>query len=237
LTLAEESERRHLATHLHENLVQILGLIQIKLSMLDEAGSVKLADREDRTRELTSLVARAVDASQSLTHQLGHPTLYDLGFVAGAQRLAEDIETLYGKKVVVDDDDQPKPLNEPIRVMLFQCLRESLVNACKHAQVDVIQVRIRRIGDNVRVMVADRGVGFDPAGITSGQTRGFGLFSIRERLGYLGGRVDIRSSPGKGAVVSMTVPVDGVASDASAVPGKGPKAGSGVTEPDTLPEP
>ena len=229
LTLAEEGERRRLASQLHDNLLQILGLIQIKLSMLESPASS--ADPGGRARELASLVARAVEASRSLTHQLGHPALYDLGFVAGAQRLAEDIETLYSKKVVVDDDEQPKPLSVPIRVMLFQGLRESLVNACKHAGVDLIQVRIRRIGDHVRVVVADRGVGFDPDSIQRRQARGFGLFSLRERLGYLGGRVHVRSSPGKGAVVAMTVPVDGAA-DAGDVPGIGPSADSGRIEPD-----
>ena len=94
LSLAEEKERRRLAGNLHDGLVQILGLIQIKLSLLEQTSGE--AARQAVLKEIEDLVARSVLSSRSLTLQLGHPALYDLGFVAGAQWLAEDVGALFG---------------------------------------------------------------------------------------------------------------------------------------------
>ncbi|UCD48878.1 MAG: PAS domain S-box protein [Phycisphaerales bacterium] len=206
LSLAEERERRRLAANLHDNLVQHLGLIQIKLSLLRQTPNE--VERQAALKEIEELVGRSIASSRSLTLQLSHPVLYDLGFVAGAEWLAEDVQALYGLKVSVKDDGHPKPLEERIRVVLFQCLREVLINASKHAQVDNVRVRIeRRHDDSVRVTVRDRGVGFDPAVLDNRSTHGFGLFSIRERLQHLRGHVKVRSAPGKGTTVILTVPL------------------------------
>jgi signal transduction histidine kinase len=206
LSLAEERERRRLAANLHDNLTQNIGLIQIKLSLLRQTPNK--VERQTVLQEIEELVGRSIASSRSLTLQLSHPVLYDLGFVAGAQWLAEDVQALYGLKVSVKDDGCPKPLDERIRVVLFQCLREVLINASKHARVDDVRVRIERChDDSVRVTVRDRGVGFDPAVLDNRSTHGFGLFSIRERLQHLRGHVEIRSKPGKGTTVMLTVPI------------------------------
>jgi PAS domain S-box-containing protein len=204
LTLAEERERRRLAASLHDNLVQLLGLIQIKLSLLRKA---KGRERSALLTELDALAERSVGSSRSLTRQLSHPGLYDQGFLAGAQWLAEDIQSLYGVAVSIHDDGRPKPIDEPARVVLFQCLREALANAAKHARVSKIRVRIACGRGMARVTVRDPGIGFDLSTIPQRSPRSFGLFSIRQRLEHLGGRFAIRTAPGKGTAVLMAVPL------------------------------
>jgi PAS domain S-box-containing protein len=211
LTLAEERERRRLAANVHDNLTQILGLIQIKLSLLQGA---KAVERRALLGELQHLAERSVKASRSLILQLSHPGLYDLGFLAGAEWLAEDIQALYGVPVSVRDDGLPKPLDEPVRVVLFQCLREALANAAKHAHAPNVRVRISRSRGMVRVVVRDRGVGFDLATLAQQPKRGFGIFSIRERVEHLGGRFTVHARPGKGTTVLLTLPLSLPASPA-----------------------
>jgi signal transduction histidine kinase len=209
LSLAEERERRRLAGHLHDEVAQLLSLAQIRLSMVSR--SAKAKTKAGIRQELGDLLGRALQATRSLTFQLSHPALYDLGFVAGAEWLVEDFQKLYGLDVTLDDDHQPKPIDLRVRVVLFQCLRELLVNAAKHAKVKSASVSIARAGDAVEVRVSDEGVGCKPHVLNhrKGQSHsgGFGLFSIRERLNSLGGKMELESAPGHGTTVTLQVPI------------------------------
>ena len=84
-----------------------------------------------------------------------------------------------------------------------------LVNVAKHARADNVTVSTERIGDEVHVSVEDDGVGFDllHARQIGWQNSGYGLFSIRERLSYIGGEVAINSKLGKGTRVTILAPV------------------------------
>jgi signal transduction histidine kinase len=111
--------------------------------------------------------------------------------------------------VEVEDDAQPKPLNNEGRVLLFRAVRELLFNVLKHAQTSRARVRLHRDGDHVRLAVEDNGVGFAPDRLcaSSAKIEGFGLFSIRERLNYFHGRMEINSVPGQGTTVILTIPL------------------------------
>ena len=109
--------------------------------------------------------------------------------------------------VEVVDDNLPKPLDNEDRVLLFRAVRELLFNVLKHAQADSAKVCMHRNGDHLRVIVEDNGVGFTPEKLaaSTGKIEGFGLFSIRERLNYFGGTMEIESSPGKLTRVILTI--------------------------------
>jgi signal transduction histidine kinase len=86
---------------------------------------------------------------------------------------------------------------------------ELLVNVVKHAQARHIEVSLRREGGNLKVEVGDDGAGFQvhQAEPRRWEGSGFGLFSIRERLRPLGGRLEVQSAPGAGTHVTLTVPL------------------------------
>jgi len=96
-----------------------------------------------------------------------------------------------------------------VSVLLFQSVRELLLNTVKHAQVSAASVEIARRDVGVEVVVADTGVGFDPSGLrlAGGTEGGFGLFSIRERMELLGGHLEIDSAPGRGSRFTLWVPM------------------------------
>jgi PAS domain S-box-containing protein len=205
LVLAEERERRQLAGDLHDEISQLLTLARIRLGVLERSAAG--TDLAGRLGELRPPIEQAIQAVRSLTFQLCPPALYDLGFVPAAEWLAEDMQQRYGLRVEVCDDGADKPLDERMRVVLFRSLREVLINAAKHSGVDSAQVRIRREGTRVLVQVEDAGAGFDWQGHRGRMRPGFGLFSIEERLGYLGGRLEIRSAPGGGTTVTLEAPL------------------------------
>jgi signal transduction histidine kinase len=100
-------------------------------------------------------------------------------------------------------------LPEDVKVLLFESVRELLFNAVKHAHALTVGVSLRRTeGEGIEIEVSDSGPGFDPAALRAGWVGGgFGLFSIRERLSLVGGRVEIDSTPGRGSRVRLIAPL------------------------------
>jgi signal transduction histidine kinase len=99
-------------------------------------------------------------------------------------------------------------MDDEIKVLLFRSVRELMINIVKHAQARNARVTIRRENDNVNIEVEDDGVGIkglqgDPS---LKSISGFGLFSIRERLHYLGGQVQVESENGQGTKITLVVP-------------------------------
>jgi signal transduction histidine kinase len=100
-------------------------------------------------------------------------------------------------------------MDRAVSATLFRAVRELLINVSKHARVSKAVVAVaRNADDTVSVTVSDAGAGFDPNGVvTSADSGGFGLISLRERLGYLGGAMEVKSVPGDGTSVIVKVPL------------------------------
>jgi len=199
LSLAEERERRRIATGLHDHACQALVLSKMRLQ------AMQIAATERGSTEITDVCDTLDETIQSIRGQifdLSSPTLYKFGLEAALAELLEDkVEAQHGIHCSFRDDDAPKPLAEDVRVLLFQSVRELLINTIKHAQANEVTLGIARSNDCVRITVADDGVGFDVEDVlsTPSRSRGFGLFNIKERLDYIGGTLDIRSRPGEGS--------------------------------------
>jgi PAS domain S-box-containing protein len=207
LSLTEERERRQLATVLHDNIAQLLVLAKAKFEKIQESSFYRSLARP--VEEILRLIDESIRYTRSLIFELSPPILYDLGFEAAMEWLAEHMEQQYGLVVTVEDDHQPKPLNNEARVLLFRAVRELLFNVLKHAQASCARVCMHREDDFLRVSVEDNGVGFAPDKLSgpSGKVEGFGLFSIRERLNYFGGSLEIRSQPGQVTTVILVMPL------------------------------
>jgi PAS domain S-box-containing protein len=207
LSLTEERERRRLATELHDCVGQTLALCKIKLGMVRQlASSTELAEALD---EIDKYLKEIVRATRALTFEISSPILYQLGLEAALEWLTEQIWERHGISSKFSDDRQPKPLDDDIRVLLFQAVRELLVNVAKHAQAQSVKVAIRRDDSDVQIIVEDNGAGFAnfPIGSHWSEIKGFGLFSIRERLDHVGGQLRIKSEPGNGTHVTLVAPL------------------------------
>jgi signal transduction histidine kinase len=211
LTLAEEQERRRLAVHLHDQIGQNLALSNIKLqelrSSLKKNGAAGLIGEVDN---LSRLLTQTIEETQSLTSRISPPILYDLGLEAALEWLTDRFSQQHGLLAYFESDRQPKPVDENLKVLLFQAVQELLVNVVKHAQAHSLKVSMWRQDDNLNIGVEDDGVGFNPAvpPYRNGKGGGFGLFSIRERLRPLGGKLDIKSEPNGGTEFVLSVPLE-----------------------------
>jgi signal transduction histidine kinase len=97
----------------------------------------------------------------------------------------------------------------PIRGMLFQSIRELIMNALKHAGPCTVHVDVTFAVGQILIRVQDDGVGFDTAKLDQHDIHqgGFGLFGVRQRLENLGGCLEIESAPGKGAIATLNLPL------------------------------
>ncbi len=211
LSLAEERLRRRIATELHDNISQNLAISKMKLESLPDTAS-----REELTKsldEITGLIAQTIEVTRTLTFEMSPPVLYELGLEAAIGWLARQTRQRFGLEVEFADDGRPKPLDNDIRVLLFQAVRELLVNVGKHASATRAKISTRKYRNRIRITVEDDGVGFDEPAVNPGASGdytkgGFGLFNIKERLDQIGGNVDIQSSPGLGTTVTLTAPIE-----------------------------
>jgi signal transduction histidine kinase len=205
ITLAEERARRKLASELHDGPAQNLAGMAMQIAELKR----KTADREQLTLlgEAEQVLADTTTQTRSLMLELAPPGLHESGLVEALRWLAERVAKQQRLIVTVEDDGQPKPLEDQISVLLFQTVRELLQNVVKHARSKRATVRCSVQDGDLVLDVIDPGVGFEVHTINRLPTRqgGFGLFSIRERLKLMGGSVDIHSVIGEGTTVRIRV--------------------------------
>ncbi len=207
LSLAEGRERRRVAAELHDRIGQTLLLGKMKFDALaKELGST---EREGMVEDIRLLLNETVNDVRTLTQELNPPMLAGAGLGPALEWLGRRMEADYGLRVEFIDDKRVKPLTEELRSVVYQAVRELLINVAKHADTDTARLVIGCDRQNLNLVVEDRGGGFDLLADSAkgvGES-GYGLFSIRERITYLGGEVAVRSSPGQGTCVTLRVPL------------------------------
>ena len=203
LSFAEERERRRVAGVLHDDVGQLLAVSKIRLGSLVQ--TTLPGDVRTQIEEVRRLIEQAIGRTRSLTFELSHPVLHELGFAAAAEWLGEQMEKAHGFKFTFFNDDEPKPVDEEVGIFLFTSVRELLINIVKHADAHKVEISIAKNGEKMVVQVRDDGRGFLPEKADS-RSKGFGLFSIKERLRHLGGHMSIDSGPGRGTVITLSAP-------------------------------
>jgi PAS domain S-box-containing protein len=205
LSLTQEKERRQIADNLHDHIGQNLVFAKMKLGELMNLAPLSCSTLIEQVR---SLVDAAIKDTRSLIYDLCPQVLYELGLEAAVEWLAEQFQTKYGLRCRIEVTPLGRPISEDRRVILFQALRELLVNVAKHARATQAKIVLESDGRCVRIQVVDDGCGFESSFLKFPEStaRGFGLFSIRERLALLGGELKIDSAQGQGTRATVTVP-------------------------------
>ncbi|MEY4591355.1 MAG: hypothetical protein RIR18_250 [Pseudomonadota bacterium] len=204
-TLAEEKERQAIARDLHDDLGQLLHVAKIRLDQLTK----KIACKEtaEQVQQIDELLAAASERVRFLTAQLSPPVLETLGLVPALAWLGEEMQRVYGLAVVVKDDGLPKPLDTAQTIILYRAARELLINVFKHAKSPFAKVETMNDDGYLMLRVTDEGVGIVDLEAAMAGANGFGLTSVRERINYLDGTMDIEAVPNDGTVVILRLPL------------------------------
>ncbi len=205
LVLAEERERKRIATILHDEICQTLAVAKMRIDMLQKMA----ADGESRqiVQEAKDFITQSVQETRALMNNIGNPLLFDMGVAAACESLADRLMANHPIQIYCDIRDSFKELSPEVKVILFQVIRELLNNVIKHSGARNARIIMHRKDGRIRATVKDDGRGFDPQKLGAPTSEGgFGLFSIRERLMAFNGALQIESSPGTGTAVTATLP-------------------------------
>ncbi|WNM58014.1 response regulator [Candidatus Nitrospira allomarina] len=232
LNLAEQRERKRLATELHDHLQQLLVLGKLKLGQGKQARP-SLSTAAEVMQQVDDILSEALTYTGTLVADLSPPVLRDHGLPEGLKWLAEDMK----KRNLTVHVRLPEPLDlvlpDDQRILLFQSVRELLINASKYAGTREVTVQLVQEETRLQIIVQDNGIGFNPAAIETAAAADnipstkFGLFSIRERMLSLGGSLRIESSPGHGTTAILMLPKSDAKENLSEV--REEKAAQGVT--------
>ena len=202
--LASSEERAHLARELHDSVTQALfsmGLITRSVEVLLErdaaAAKAKLGDLRELQRD-------ALAEMRSLVFELRPGSLEREGLANALGTHVAAVEGRLGLPIVLDVADVRLPL--PTEDALYRIAQEALHNIVKHARAGTVHIELTRDGDDVALRIADDGIGFDPLEVPDGH---LGLAGMRSRAERLGGRLVVRSAPGKGTEIQVAIPVTG----------------------------
>ena len=208
LMRVEESERRRLASSLHDSLGQSLVVTKMKMEnilALSPPGQVS-----DLARQGCDLLAQILQQTRLLIFDLSPPILYDLGLAAALDSLVVYMRKAHGVMIQYSSDPLEFPPGTEACVVLYRSARELLWNAVKYSQAKQIGLSLSGKDGTILLSVWDDGIGFDAASVTSYQSDrfGFGLFSIKEQLQSINGNMDILSRPGEGTRIVIRMPVE-----------------------------
>ena len=220
---AAEGERRRWARELHDDTLQSLSALRIGLSTAARSTRPEalreafLQGIEQLEESITNLRALITDLRPAALDELGTQAAVEALAERAARRGIEvdvSIELAHEQSGgAIAGDPAPARHIPELETALYRIVQEALTNAAKHGGAKRAIVEIHEDGETVHVEVRDDGAGFDPAA----DTTGFGLLGMRERVELLDGTLRIDSSPGAGANVRASFPVQRRAVTAPAV--------------------
>jgi signal transduction histidine kinase len=202
---AEERARRTTAVDLHDGIGQQLVGLSMTLDAL-----VARAPPEIRLLlgEATSTVREVQAIAQRVIADLSPPGLYELGLEPALKWLSVYMRTKDNLQVELHAAADESGIDIDLRVLVFKVIRELLRNVVKHSGVQSATVTITRGADELRVVVADRGVGFEwQLSLFEPGTQGFGLWSVADRVREAAGEMSVDTGPGRGCSVTVIFPL------------------------------
>ncbi|MHA6616267.1 GAF domain-containing sensor histidine kinase [Pseudonocardia sp. DLS-67] len=201
----QEAERRRMAADIHDGISQRLISLSYHLDAashaVDGGEPVEVAAQLVHARDLLGL---ALDEARAAIGGLRPPVLDDLGLAGGLASLARSTPQIETEVELADHR-----LPEHVEIALYRIAQECLQNIAKHARASSATLRFDVADGAAQLEVTDDGIGFDTASVTTGSDpdgRGYGLQSMVERAELVGGRLHVRSRPGAGTTVTVTVP-------------------------------
>jgi signal transduction histidine kinase len=201
---AQDEERARVARELHDSTAQILTAVMLQLgAAAHESTSPEL---DARIATLRELAAEALEEVRSLSHTMHPRVLDDLGLKPALEWLARQTQAQETLDVQVVAAEFDPPIPAPLAAALYRVAQETLRNAARHAEARHVDVSLRRDGRSAVLEIVDDGCGFD---VERAEARrpGMGLFSMRERVSLVNGRLTVSSAPGRGTQIVAVVPL------------------------------
>jgi two-component system, NarL family, sensor histidine kinase UhpB len=203
---AEEEERKRIARELHDDTAQALAVLLIRLRLA--RGITDPAARDALLEELRVQVSEALERVRRFARGLRPAALEELGLQAALEAHIRTLSESVGLSLKLEAEPYSGDLSPQSEVALYRIVQEALSNAVRHSGADRVVVRLAPEGSVLAASIEDNGRGFDVDAVLNTNEQGLGLFGMRERAAYIGGRVEIRSQLGAGTAVRVLVPLN-----------------------------
>ncbi len=213
---ARERERTRWAREIHDETIQGLGALRLKL-----ANARDLDERESLSAAVDAVLdglGEEIDGLRHLITELRPAALDDLGLAAALEALARRMQAIDGLDVQTEIDLGPeyedRRLDAELESTIYRIVQEALTNVSRHAQATQALVSVSARDGIVRASVTDDGVGLPEADRLGprgdgGLEGGFGMSGMRERAELVGGELELVPAPGRGTVMRLSVPLAG----------------------------
>jgi two-component system CheB/CheR fusion protein len=206
LVTAQEEQRGRIARDLHDQLGQQITALRLALEHGQATHAADdCADPIERALALAREISREVDF---LAWELRPAVLDDLGLAAALPRFIQEWSLHYG----IEGEFRlvgfrPGDLSKDAEVSYYRIAQEALNNVLKHAHAQRMDLVLETRADQVSLIVADDGIGFDMSSPSAEGGGGFGMFSMKERAALVGATLEVESIPGHGTTVYLRCPV------------------------------
>jgi signal transduction histidine kinase len=203
----QESERRHLARELHDEIGQALTATKLNLETL--AREPEAATRIKQTSNSIALVERLLQTVRNLSLNLRPPMLDDLGLVAALRWLLDQHALTTGRQVNFNHFPSEDRFAPMIETACFRVAQEALTNITRHSRARNVQVELRQEADRLTLLIRDDGIGFEVAEARHRALQGgsLGLLGMEERVTFTGGKLGVTSAPGAGTELRAWFPL------------------------------
>jgi two-component system NarL family sensor kinase len=209
LTMAEHQERQRISQVLHDDLQQRLFAIRTQLMFLtndSEKNGISPALYKE-LKQVQRWLLDVIGITRSLSIDLSPVPLQGEGLSEAILWLCSQMKNQYGLQVQLEAKDEFINLDNQVRVLLFQILRELLFNIVKHSDSSEATITLEQIHEKAHITISDSGKGFDVRTVMNDPKAAHGLLIIQDRLSLMGGSMKMTSEPGRGTKVTIEAPL------------------------------
>ena len=203
-----EEERRRLAANLHDEFGQALTALHLGVGSI-RSMTADRPDLEAPLNRITGIIEGLAETARNIAGELRPDVLDHLGLISAAEWHLNEFRQISGCRVEFDAVGfHSRRIQPQAEIVLYRVLQESLTNIVKHARASMVQVRLTYSHPRVILVISDDGQGFEPENGGPGRVdikTGIGLISMKERVAAVGGTLDIRSVPGRGTTIRVTI--------------------------------
>ena len=201
----EEKERRHLARNLHDDIGQ--GLTALHLNMESNKKSFMEVPRlQDFAATATELLKQITGSVRLLSMKLRPSLLDDLGLVAAIREHASMQFDLVGIESDLQHEGTDENIDPDTGITAFRLVQEAITNVVKHSEATHVTIGFQIGNEDLRITIRDNGKGFDTSRMRNGSEH-YGIIGMQERASMMSGSCEVRSGPGAGTDIEITLPL------------------------------
>ncbi|MGY6649479.1 PAS domain-containing sensor histidine kinase [Wenyingzhuangia sp. IMCC45574] len=203
---AQEDERKRIAKDIHDGIGQMLTALRFNIDGIDIKNQESAEKSLDSLKEVFGQLIKDV---RTVTFNLAPPELTDHGVTSAIRKMTNMVGNFTGHNVLYENTTEfDKRLDKNVEVNIYRIVQEAVNNALKYSNSEYILISISHTDSYLKIKVEDNGVGFDPeASKEHFKGTGNGLRFMKERMGYVGGKLKINSEKNKGTTIHIVIPL------------------------------